>query len=187
MNIKRLMTSVMSISLCAIILITTGCASIVSKSQYPVTINSNPSGAAFTVKDEGGTAIHNGTTPETMTLSASKGFFRPASYSFEFNKDGDGPDTVSMSAGLDGWYIGNLVFGGLIGFLIVDPATGAMWRLDDHVYGNVSAAPKSSSSSKKDAEKSVADRLKQLKKLKESGVLTEDEYESKREALIKKL
>jgi len=31
---------------------------------------------------------------------------------------------------LNGWYIGNLLFGGLIGLLIVDPLTGAMWTLD---------------------------------------------------------
>ena len=27
---------------------------------------------------------------------------------------------------MNGWYIGNILFGGLIGFLIVDPLTGAM-------------------------------------------------------------
>ena len=36
-----------------------------------------------------------------------------------------------MKATLDGWYIGNIIFGGLLGILIIDPATGAMWRLDD--------------------------------------------------------
>lgn len=30
---------------------------------------------------------------------------------------------------LSGWYFGNLVFGGLIGMLIVDPLTGAMYNL----------------------------------------------------------
>jgi hypothetical protein len=38
--------------------------------------------------------------------------------------------TVPIDFKLDGWYIGNIIFGGLIGFLIVDPATGAMWKLD---------------------------------------------------------
>ncbi len=31
---------------------------------------------------------------------------------------------------VDGWYWGNIVFGGLIGWLIVDPATGAMYKLE---------------------------------------------------------
>lgn len=30
---------------------------------------------------------------------------------------------------MNGWYIANIVFGGLVGFLIVDPATGAMYSL----------------------------------------------------------
>ncbi|WP_174263189.1 CsgG/HfaB family protein [Citrifermentans bemidjiense] len=32
---------------------------------------------------------------------------------------------------MNGWYWGNIVFGGVIGLLIVDPATGAMWKMDD--------------------------------------------------------
>ncbi len=39
--------------------------------------------------------------------------------------------TTRLEATLDGWYIGNIIFGGLIGFLIVDPLTGAMWKLPE--------------------------------------------------------
>ena len=38
---------------------------------------------------------------------------------------------------MDGWYIGNILFGGLIGMLIVDPATGAMYNLPDRVDINL--------------------------------------------------
>jgi hypothetical protein len=31
---------------------------------------------------------------------------------------------------VEGWYWGNILFGGLIGMIIVDPATGAMYKLD---------------------------------------------------------
>jgi hypothetical protein len=31
---------------------------------------------------------------------------------------------------MSGWYIGNILFGGLIGMLVVDPQTGAMYRLE---------------------------------------------------------
>jgi len=30
---------------------------------------------------------------------------------------------------VNGWYFGNVIFGGLIGLLAVDPATGAMYTL----------------------------------------------------------
>jgi hypothetical protein len=52
--------------------------------------------------------------------------------------------TAAIRRGVDGWYIGgNLVFGGLIGWLIVDPLTGAMWTLQKDV--NVTLTPASSS------------------------------------------
>lgn len=31
---------------------------------------------------------------------------------------------------MNGWYFGNLLLGGVIGMLIVDPATGAMYRIE---------------------------------------------------------
>jgi hypothetical protein len=42
--------------------------------------------------------------------------------------------SVPLTAKINGWYFGNLLFGGIIvGMLIVDPATGAMWTLKDTV------------------------------------------------------
>ena len=109
-----------------------GCASIVSKSEYPVAITSNPLGAEFTVKRANGIPVSNGVTPATMVLSASDGYFKPAKYLIEFRRKGV-VQTVPLNAKLDGWYFGNILFGGLIGLLIVDPATGSMWSLSDTV------------------------------------------------------
>jgi len=39
------------------------------------------------------------------------------------------PYEVHVKLTVDGWYFGNVLFGGLIGILIVDPATGAMYTL----------------------------------------------------------
>ena len=118
-------------------LLFTSCASIVSKSQCPVAITSNPSGAKFTVKNKAGEPIHQGVTPCTVTLPASAGYFQPANYSLEFTKKGSATQTVEIKAGINGWYFGNIVFGGLIGIVIVDPLTGAMWRLDDTANANL--------------------------------------------------
>jgi len=132
----------MAVSLGLVVLMMcSGCASIVSKSQYPVYMKSDPTGAKVTVKNELGTQVHKCTTPSTVTLSAKSGFFSSANYSFEFEKEGYYPGVSSLSGQMDSWYIGNILFGGLIGFLLVDPATGAMWRLDDTVYGNLSPDP----------------------------------------------
>lgn len=201
MNKGRTIKKATSLVLCAGIAMTTGCASIVSKSQYPVMINSNPSGATVTIKNKRGVDVQKATTPATVTLAASAGFFSPANYSFQFEKEGCFPASTSLSAGMDGWYIGNILFGGLIGILIVDPATGAMWKLDDTVYGNLSPDPNYKAVTppvtspaaepvappQKEASQSISDQLKQLKDLKESGVLTDDEYETKRKTLVEQL
>lgn len=109
-----------------------GCASIVSKSEYPVAVTSNPTGADFTVKRANGLPIASGVTPATITLAASDGYFKPAKYTVEFRRKGVA-QSVPLTAKIDGWYFGNILFGGLIGLLIVDPATGAMWSLKDTV------------------------------------------------------
>jgi len=115
----------------------TACASIVSKSSYPVTISSNPPGASFTLKKANGMAMSTGTTPATVTLNSSNGYFQPAKYVVEFTRKGV-TQTVPINASINGWYFGNLLFGGIIiGMLIVDPATGAMWRLDDSVIATI--------------------------------------------------
>ena len=108
------------------------CASIVSKSEYPVTLTSAPTGAKVTVK-KNGISVYQGLTPSIVTLSASNGFFQPAKYQVEFTKNGAPTQTIPLTANIDGWYFGNILFGGLIGMLIVDPATGAMWKLPQNV------------------------------------------------------
>ncbi|MEP6879751.1 MAG: hypothetical protein ABI865_12980, partial [Nitrosospira sp.] len=46
-------------------------------------------------------------------------------------KEGFAEQTVIVDTKVNGWYIGgNLLFGGILGWLIIDPATGAMWKLD---------------------------------------------------------
>ena len=113
--------------------ILTGCSSIVSKSNYPVTINSNPNGATFIVTNKAGEEIHNGTTPSTVTLKSSAGYFKGESYTITLNKEGYDPKEYTLASSIDGWYFGNILFGGVIGMLIVDPATGAMYNLPSEV------------------------------------------------------
>lgn len=172
----------------AVAVLLSGCASIVSKSQYPVTIQSNPSGATVFVRDKNGTIVHRAVTPATLSLKAGSGYFSSARYTFEFKKDGYHNGSTSLSAGMDPWFAGNIIFGGLIGILIVDPITGAMWKLDDTIYGNLSENKQAqTAASASMASVNIADKLKELKVLKDSGMLTEDEYETKRKALVQSL
>jgi hypothetical protein len=78
-----------------------GCASIVSKSNWPVNLTSTPSDCQVTVKDEKGVVVFRGTTPTIITLSASSGFFSGANYQVTFEKEGYQPVTVPLSSELN--------------------------------------------------------------------------------------
>lgn len=122
-----------------------GCSSIVSKSEYAVAIDSEPSAANFTVTNKAGQRVHSGMTPATVTLRASSGFFKGESYIIAVDKQGYRPHSYNLVSTVDGWYFGNILVGGLIGMLIVDPATGAMYKLPGHA--SVKLEPSSAASS----------------------------------------
>lgn len=111
--------------------LTTGCASIVSKSIYPIRIESSPQEANITIVNQDDEIVFAGQTPASVELDADGGYFRPAKYLLTFDKEGYEELTIPLSAKIDGWYFGNFLFGGLIGFLIVDPLTGDMWKFRD--------------------------------------------------------
>lgn len=108
-----------------------GCSTIVSDSSYPVSIRSTPSEASFIITNENGEVIHKGVTPSTVTLSSRAGYFDGAEYTITYQKEDYTEVTYTLTSSLDGWYLGNILFGGLIGMLIIDPATGAMWKLPE--------------------------------------------------------
>lgn len=126
----------------AISTIFSSCATILSDSKYDVTINSSPSQSNVRVLDRKGVEVASGQTPLILRLKSGAGFFKSAKYTLEFSKEGYETKQLPLEASFDGWYIGNLVFGGLIGFLIVDPATGAMWKIEDTLI-NTTLVPKS--------------------------------------------
>lgn len=111
------------------VLILSGCSSIVSKSEYAVAINSNPENADFIVTNRAGEKVHSGITPTSVTLKSSAGFFKGETYTIVVEKDGYSPKTFTLSSKVDGWYWGNILIGGVIGMLIVDPVTGSMYSL----------------------------------------------------------
>ncbi len=108
-----------------------GCASIISQSSWPVAIKSTPDSTAFTITNQKGDKIHSGTTPATVNLASGAGFFDGEKYTLHFTKEGFQEKTAILDTSLNGWYFGNLVFGGILGLLIIDPATGAMFRLPE--------------------------------------------------------
>lgn len=106
-----------------------GCASIVDGgSDKSVSIKTNPAGATVTIINKKQETIFTQTTPTIVSLDRG-GFFVPAEYKLHFEYPGYYPRDVKVKSTVDGWYLGNVIFGGVLGLLIVDPGTGAMWTL----------------------------------------------------------
>ena len=125
------MKQISGIALSAAFLMTTGCASVVSKSSWPITINSMPAEARISITDKKGIEIYTGQTPATLKLRSGSGFFSRARYQVKFEKEGYQSRTLPVEFKLNKWYFGNLLAGGVLGLLIIDPATGAMYKLEN--------------------------------------------------------
>jgi len=124
--------TILSLTMLAIAVPTllTSCATIFGKSSYPVSINSNPNGATVSITDKKSKEVFKGQTPATVTLKSGAGFFSKAEYQVKLTSPGYAEQIVPINFKLNGWYFGNLLIGGVLGMLIIDPATGAMWKLD---------------------------------------------------------
>ncbi|AEJ00179.1 hypothetical protein Nit79A3_0277 [Nitrosomonas sp. Is79A3] len=112
--------------------ILTGCATIMGQSAAEtLNVRSAPDQANVVITDEAGVKVFEGKTPTSLPLEKKKSFFSGKKYFVNIKKEGHVEQTVIVDTEVNGWYVGgNLVFGGLLGYLIIDPATGAMWKLD---------------------------------------------------------
>lgn len=126
MKIKNFFT----VSCLAIVTTFTGCATIITGSTQTLSFKSVPDSSQITITNKLGEKVHVGQTPATVTLKKGAGYFKPESYKVAFTKEGYQTTTVEVNSKLSGWYFGNIIFGGLIGLLIVDPITGAMYSLN---------------------------------------------------------
>lgn len=114
------------------------CASIVSDSEYKVSIKSIPTNTEFMVKDEDDNIVATGITPNVTKLEASNGYFSKANYTVEYINNGKKIQS-EITPEIDGWYWANIGFGGIIGWFIVDPLTGAMYKLPKQVITDVNS------------------------------------------------
>lgn len=94
-----------------------GCATIVSGESSDLKINSNPSGADVYIND-----IKMGSTPMIADLE------RKQRHIIKLIKEGYAEETRMTRKGFNWWFLGNIIFGGIIG-IIIDFATGAVYSL----------------------------------------------------------
>lgn len=103
----------------------TGCASIVGSSSQTVNIDSAPKGAQCQLIREG-KILSQITTPGSAHIGKST-----EDITVECTKSGYEKSRTSLKSGTDGWVVGNILVGGVIGWGI-DWATGAMNEYPDN-------------------------------------------------------
>ena len=142
------------------------CASIINGSKQKITFNSTPSGASITVLNDKKEEVFTGMTPSFAQLKRGKGYFKSAEYTVIVEKKGYGRQKIHLSSSISGWSFGNILVGGLIGLLIVDPISGGMWKLEpkeiDHTFESVALKKGERAlfiALKEDVPKKLADKL----------------------------
>ena len=101
----------------AMALLLSSCATIVSGSKQNIKFTSSPSSASIFIDE-----VEVGKTPFEIKLA------RKSEHSVMIKLEGFKTYETKLTKKFNAWYIGNILFGGLIG-VIVDPITGAIYNL----------------------------------------------------------
>jgi len=94
-----------------------------------MTISTQPEGAKATISKLEGPVVSVTNTPCTVSLDPKRGYFKGQSYQLKLELPGYRTANVELHSEMSGWFFGNILFGGLIGMLAVDPVTGSMWNI----------------------------------------------------------
>lgn len=124
----------------SMMLFLSGCATIFGDRYNHVNLTTTPAGAEYEVRNGADAVVASGVTPNLVKLKSSAGYFKRGSYTVLFRKPGYEDVQVPLTASMRGMYWGNLLVGGPIGMLIVDPASGAMWALPRAVTGELTTS-----------------------------------------------
>lgn len=110
-------------------LLLSGCAAIVGNNEETITINSQPANAFFIIADQSGRIITTGNTPKIVTLKKADGsYFGKREYTLTVKQDGYYSLIMPLETRFSHWYtLGNVIFLGVPGWLIVDPFFGGMY------------------------------------------------------------
>tara|TARA_B110000967_G_C18890089_1_gene566739 strand:- start:1680 stop:2180 length:501 start_codon:yes stop_codon:yes gene_type:complete len=115
------------ISIGILTLLLSSCASIIHGPSQVVDFSSQPNGATITIDGK-----EYGKTPQSISLKRKgrrKGEnSRKQGYNVQVTLDKYYPYDFKIKREMDGWFLGNLLFGGIIG-IIIDATNGSMYKL----------------------------------------------------------
>lgn len=108
-----------------------GCAFVMTGKTEKVTLASTPSEATYKITNYAGTVVEEGVTPSQINLKKGRAYFKGETYTLEIEKEGYKTERVLIDSEPNGWYLfGNFILGGVLGYVVVDPLTGAMFKLE---------------------------------------------------------
>lgn len=106
-----------------------GCATIMDRGSREIPIASQPPGAKVSIYNRSNVLVTSQTAPFVAELNPKHRFFVGQRYRVVFEMEGYETAEVQLKPRISAWYFSNIFLGGPLGMLIVDPATGAMYRL----------------------------------------------------------
>lgn len=119
--------------LCCILvitLVTSGCATIFNwHHKGTVHIVSSQPNTIVEVYNRG-QYVGSLLAPFNYEIRSSPGYFKRAAYEFKFVKEGFESVAERRQARFSAWYWWNILLGGAVGMLIVDPLSGSMYWID---------------------------------------------------------
>ena len=113
-----------------VLLMSFGCATIVSGTHQDIVVSSNPPGAYFEVRNRDDVMVERGETPSTITVDRAKRPYWPQRYRVTMTYNLVERHSVHGTR-MNGWFFWNVILGGLFGMLLVDPMTGAAFAFDE--------------------------------------------------------
>jgi len=155
----------------AVVLIGTGCATMIRGTEEPLSITSEPPGALAQISDG-----QKCTTPCNVTLK------RNQSVMIRFSKEGYEPESLSVFPTLAG---AGVILGG-----VIDYGTGAVYSLTPnpaHVIlkpAKAAAETAQATPTPQEPKKSRLDQLAELDEMKKQGKISKEEYKKLREQII---
>jgi len=127
-----MLKKILTFSFTVAFLTLTSCASVVRGSKENFNFMSNPSGATVEIFDKNNIAVAKLTTPTQIALKKGARYFSGQTYTVKVTKEGYKPSSFRIDNNLNigAYVVGNLFLGGILGILVIDPLTGAMWNLE---------------------------------------------------------
>ncbi len=180
---KKLITPILTM----IFILFNSCATVFTGTTQNILIESNPSGANVTINNQ-----NYGSTPARVTIKKNLDDVMDGGRPVKLELDGYKTETFTLHNSFNPVAILNLIF---LYAWAIDAATGAMMSFDDsYSFGLIKEASKSEDKlneikssddkNKKDADSDKYEKLRDLKKLLDDGVISESDYEKEKAKIL---